>query len=105
VDIVETVKLDVYLSCSFREKREVLDAFWRTKVNPSERINQAAVQYGPWAIICIAIVVLELAVLIALLGAHGSPWVWAAGLVEAAVILSLWWAMVRYRALKGHFAT
>jgi hypothetical protein len=99
------VKLDVYLSCSFKEKREVLDAFWRSKVNPSERINQAAIQYGPWAIICIAVVVVELALLIAVLSGHASPWVWAAVVTEAAVVVSLWWALVRYRALKANAST
>jgi hypothetical protein len=95
------VKLDVYRSCTRQEKREVLDAFWRTRHRPSNRIHEAALQYGPFAIGSLVVVVAELAFVI-LVSIRRAPVVgWFAAAFEALVVLSLWWSLVRLSALKG----
>ena len=95
------MKLDVYRSCSRQEKREVLDAFWRTHARPSTRIRQAATQYGPYAVICLSAVALELALVI-VVSIHRAFVVGGlAILLEAVVLASLVWAVVRSRALKS----
>jgi hypothetical protein len=99
--IVPFVRLDVYRSCTRQEKREVLDTFWRTRHRPSNRIHEAALQYGPFAIASLAIVVAELAFVI-LVSINRAPVVgWFAAAFEAVVLLSLWWSLVRLSALKG----
>ena len=95
------MKLDVYQSCSRREKREVLDAFWRSHTQPTSRIHQAATQYGPYAVICLVAVALELALVIVVSIHRAFVVGWLAVLLEAVVLTSLWWAVVRCRALKN----
>lgn len=95
------MKLDVYQSCSRAEKREVLDAFWRAHTRPSSRIHRAANQYGFYAVICLVAVALELALVIFVANRRAFVVGWLAVLLEAAVLLSLWWAVVRCRALRN----
>lgn len=92
--------LDVYRSCSWREKRDVLNVFWRSDVETPSRIVEAALQYGYYAVVCLAVVVLELALCLVVAINHNS---FVAGLVAAAevfTIWSTWWALRRYRVLK-----
>jgi hypothetical protein len=96
------VKIDVYRSCTRQEKREVLDAFWRTGGQPTARIHEAAVQYGPFAAISLVAVAVELALVI-FVSMRRAPVVgWLAIVFEAVVLLSLWWSLVRCRAVRGH---
>jgi hypothetical protein len=96
------VKLDVYRSCTRQEKREVLDAFWRSGEHPSARIHEAAFQYGPFAAISLVAVALELALVI-FVSIHRVAVVgWLAVVFEAVVLLSLWWSLVRCRAIRSH---
>lgn len=97
--------MDVYRSCSWREKREVLDSFWRTKTHPSNRINEAALEYGPYAAVFIALIVLELVPIIIFTIARANAWGWVAGVVEVGVVASFWWAVVRIRTLKSESST
>ncbi|MGA2294808.1 MAG: hypothetical protein ABSG24_06235 [Acidimicrobiales bacterium] len=93
------MKLDVYRSCSRQEKRDVLEAFWRRGVTPSPRIHEAAHQYGPYAVLCLVAVALELAFML-VVTLHRAIVVGSlAAALEALVLVSLWWALVRYRAL------
>jgi hypothetical protein len=98
--MVGNMKLDVYRSCSRAEKRDVLDAFWRTGVNPSVRIRDAAFQYGPYAVLCLVAVALELAFVVYVSIERAMVVGWIAVLLEAVVALSLWWSIVRYRTLR-----
>jgi hypothetical protein len=100
--IVYLVKLDVYRSCTRQEKREVLEAFWRRSGHPTARVHEAALQYGPFAVISLVTVVLELALVI-FVSLHRAPVVgWLAVAFEAIVVLSLWWSLVRFRAISAH---
>ena len=78
----------------------MLDAFWRRTSNASPRIMVAALQYGFWAVICLGVVVAEIALILAVLIARGSIVVWPSALVELLVVLSTGWSVVRYRNLK-----
>ena len=94
------MRLDVYRSCSRTEKREVLEVFWRRGVDGSDRIVLAAKQYGPWAVLCCAILALEPIPVLAL-SLGRAPWVLVlAVVVEALLVLSVWWASVRFASLR-----
>jgi hypothetical protein len=95
------VNVDVYRSCSWREKRDVLNVFWRSDVEASSRLVQAAVQYGFYCIVCFVVVILELA-LILVVGLRHNAFV--AGLAAASELFmfwSTWWAVKRYRVLRS----
>ncbi|MGB8196640.1 MAG: hypothetical protein WCF25_06510 [Acidimicrobiales bacterium] len=94
------MNIDVYRSCSWREKRDVLNVFWRRDVEASSRLVEAAVQYGYYCLICLYVVILEVA-LIFVVGLQHNAFV--AGLAAASelfMIWSTWWAVKRYRAVK-----
>jgi hypothetical protein len=94
------VNIDVYRSCSWKEKRDVLNVFWRTNVDATSRIVEAALQYGYYCVICLLVVMLEIA-LIFVVGLRHNTFV--AGLAAASelfMIWSTWWAVKRYRRLK-----
>ena len=95
------MNIDVYRSCTWKEKRDVLNVFWRTDVETTTRIREAAVQYGYYAVICLAVVMLELAVILVAAIDHNS---FVAGLSAAAelfMLWSTWWSVKRYRVLKS----
>ncbi len=94
------MRLDVYRSCSWREKRQVLDAFWRRDVASPPRIEEAAFQYGYYAIVSLAVIALELAAVIAVGFAHHNAWSWLVVAAEAFTGWSAWWSVVRYREVK-----
>jgi hypothetical protein len=94
------MKLDVYRSCNWREKRQVLEAFWSSRVESTGRIHEAAVQYAPYAVASLVIVALELVVVFIAALSRVAVISWIALVVEAVVIASLWWAVLRSRALK-----
>ena len=79
----------------------MLNAFWRSSGHPSSRINEAALQYGPFAALCLFIVVLEVVPLLAVSIDRGYAWSWLFGAFEAGILLSLWWCVVRLRALQS----
>ena len=65
----------------------------------------AALQYGFWAVICLAVVVVEVALILGVLTARGSVVAWPSAVVELLVVLSTWWSVVRYRFLKSRATT
>ena len=95
------MKLDVYRSCSRREKIEVLHAFWRTTAEPSARILKAAQQYGVYAVASVAAIAVELVVVIVAGFAHAEVIGWLAVVAEALVVWSLWWSVVRLRVVRA----
>jgi hypothetical protein len=98
------VNIDVYRGCTFKEKRDVLNVFWRGNVEATTRIREAAVQYGYYALICLAVVMLELALILVVALNHSSFVAWLAALAELFMMWSTWWALKRYRLLKSQFA-
>jgi hypothetical protein len=98
------VNLDVYRSCSFKEKRDVLNTFWRTNTTPTSRIGEAAVQYGYYAVLCLAVVVVELALILIVAINHGSFITWLTAAGEIFVVWSTWWAVKRFRILRTQFS-
>ncbi|MHB8379878.1 MAG: hypothetical protein ACYDB2_08175 [Acidimicrobiales bacterium] len=95
------MKLDVYRSCTRQEKREVLETFWRDNVHASARIREAALQYGPFAVLSLGVVVVELAVVIAVSLRRAPVVGWLAVVLEVIVLLSLWWSLGRFRAIRS----
>ncbi len=93
------MNLDVYRGCSFKEKREVLNAFWRSGVESTPRINEAAVQYGYYTLICLGVIACELALILAVAVGHGPFIEGLTALGELFVLWSTWWAFKRYRVL------
>jgi hypothetical protein len=97
------VKLDVYRSCSWKEKRDVLNVFWRTNVEASSRIVEAAVQYGYYAVISLIVVMLELAVILIVALSHNTFVAGLSASAELFMIWSTWWSIKRYRFLSHRF--
>jgi putative flippase GtrA len=95
------MKLDIYQSCTRSEKRDVLNKFWSRNVQSSPRIQQAAFQYGPYAVICLIAVALELGFVIAVTIHRAFVVGLIAVLLEAFTLWSLWWAVLRWRAIKA----
>jgi hypothetical protein len=95
------MRLDVYRSCSWSEKREVLEVFWRSGNHASAKIDQAALQYGPLAILSLVVVVVELALIAGVTLGRGYAWGWLGVAFEAGVIASLRWSVLRLRALRS----
>jgi len=98
---VGVMKLDVYRGCSRQEKREVLGTFWRASSQGSSRIVEAAQQYGAYAIVCVAVISLEVLAVMVVGFLHATLVGWLALGAEAFIIWSLWWSVVRYRALRA----
>jgi hypothetical protein len=99
------MNLDVYRGCSFKEKRDVLNAFWRSGVEATPRITEAAVQYGYYTLICLGVIVAELALILVVAISHGSFVEWLSAIGELFVLWSTWWAVKRYRTLKSQVTT
>jgi hypothetical protein len=99
------VKLDVYRSCSRQEKRQVLDAFWRTNAHPTSRIHEAAAQYGPYAVLSLLAVATELLVVILVSIDRAVVIGVLAILLEAFVLWSLWRAITRSRAIRDELTS
>ncbi|HEY5267124.1 MAG TPA: hypothetical protein VIJ40_09945 [Acidimicrobiales bacterium] len=98
------MKLDVYRSCSRGEKREVLNVFWHRNVVASSRVRDGASQYGPYALMCLLAMALELLVVI-LISQHRTAVIgWLAGIFELIVVVSLLWAVIRCRSLTRKIA-
>lgn len=101
VTSLKTVSLDVYRSCSFREKRDVLDAFWRRGGSFTPKIMVAALQYGPYAFWSLVVVALELALICYICAVHSSFILWPAILFELLTLVSTWWAVRRAGSLRS----
>ena len=99
------MNIDVYRSCSWREKRDVLNVFWRTNVEATTRIVEAAVQYGYYAVICLVVVIFEIALILGVALDRNAFVAALAVLSEPFMIWSTWWALKRYRTLKYQLAT
>lgn len=99
------MNVDVYRSCSWREKRDVLNVFWSTNVEASSRMVEAAVQYGYYAIISLVVVMLELALILGVALDRNAFIAALTVLAEVFMIWSTWWAIKRYRILRHRFAT
>jgi hypothetical protein len=97
------VNIDVYRGCTFKEKRDVLNVFWRTNVDATTRIGEAAVQYGYYAVICLAVVVVEVALIMAVALNRNAVIAAVSAAAELFVLWSTWWAFKRYRILKTQF--
>jgi hypothetical protein len=94
------VELDVYRSCSRSEKRQALEVFWRRDAIATERISQAALQYGPWAVLCCVVLALEPIPVVALSFGRVDALAWSALAVESLILVALWWATVRCASLR-----
>jgi hypothetical protein len=94
------VELDVYRSCSRSEKRQVLEVFWRRNTVATERTVQAALQYGPWAVLCCVVLALEPIPVVALSFGRVDAVAWSALVVESVILLTLGWAAVRCASLR-----
>jgi len=98
------VNIDIYRACTWQEKRDVLNVFWRTNVETTPRIREAAVQYGYYAVICLAVVMLELALIVVVGIDHNTLVAGLSAAAELFMIWSTWWAIRRYRTLKSPYA-
>lgn len=89
------MRLDHYRACAWREKRQVLDVFWRRDRSAPPTMVAAAYEYGWWAVVSLTVIAVELALVVVVLAMHASSWGWWVGAAEAANALALAWAMRR----------
>ena len=95
------MRLDHYRACSWREKRQVLDVFWRRGAAAPPAMVAAAYEYGWWAVASLTVIAVELALVVAVLAMRSSAWGWWVGAAEAANGLALLWAMRRLRDVEA----
>ncbi len=91
--------LATYRSCTFTEKRAVLRTFWTHHAAESDKVTQAAREYGPYAFGMVAVICVELTLIAAALFAIGSAWAWLAVAATVLAGLSTWRARVCQRAM------
>ena len=70
--------LATYRSCTFTEKRAVLRTFWSRRVAESDKVNQAANEYGPYAHVMVSVIWAELVLITIVLFSVSSAWAWPA---------------------------
>ena len=77
----------------------MLRTFWSHHAAESDKVTQAAREYGSYALAMVAVICVELALITAALVAIGSAWAWLA--VGATVLAgaSTWRARVYQRAM------
>ncbi len=85
--------LATYKTCSFNEKRMVLRTFWSCRPHESDKINQAAHEYGPYALGLVTVITVELVIIAALLLARANGWTWIATTASVLAFWSLWWTL------------
>ena len=93
--------LATYKSCSFKEKRAVLQAFWSGRANDSEKINHAAREYGPYALCLVGVITLEVFLIAAFLIVRANGWSWLASAATVLSFWSLWWSIVCRRRINA----
>ncbi len=76
----------------------MLHAYWSRRVTESEQITRAAREYGPYALVMIGFITVELAIVSIALATDGDRWAWIAVLATAFSALATWWTEVCRRA-------
>jgi len=102
---VGCVTLDAYRSCSRDERRQVLGTFWRDESAPSPRVSEAAAEYGPPAIACLVVVLLELVLIDVVSSVHHSILLWIAIALQVFVLWTILYAVRRTGALRHRGAS
>ncbi len=104
-DTLASVGLSTYRGCTHAQKRLVLHAYWSRRANESEQITRAAREYGPYALVMIGIITVELAIVSIALATDGDRWVWIAVMATAFSALATWWTEVCRRATTPRLPT
>jgi hypothetical protein len=95
------VGLATYRSCTFAEKRAVLRAFWSRRAAESDKVGQAAREYGPYALVMVAVICVELVLITVALFALGNAWAWLTATAAVLAVVSTWWTRVCQRAMPS----
>ncbi len=93
------VGLATYRRCTFSEKRAVLRVFWSRGASDSDTVNEAAREYGPYALAMVVVITFELAVIAAVLFNKGTVWAWPAIAATGLAVVCVWWTRVCQRAI------
>ncbi len=93
------VGLTTYRRCTFSEKRAVLRVFWSRRACDNDTVNEAAREYGPYALAMVGVIAVELAGIATVLAANANVWAWPATVVTALAVLCVWWTRVCLRAI------
>ena len=83
------VGLATYRRCTFSEKRAVLRVFWSRRESDSDTVNEAAREYGPYALVMVVVIAIELAVIAAVLFNRGNVWAWPAVAATVFAVVSV----------------
>ena len=94
------VGLATYQACTFAEKRDVLRIFWSRRDEGSDKVRDAAREYGPYALVMVAVITVELAIITAALLTDANAWAWLAAPLTLLGALSTWWTGVCHHSLR-----
>ena len=75
--------------------------FWSRHEPASDKVGRAAQEYGPYALVMVAVICAELVLITVALFAIGSSWSWLAALAAALAGLSTWRTRVCQRAMPA----
>ena len=99
--------LAAYQDCDRREKRAVLQLFWRGASDATPRVRRAALEYAPYALAATSVITLEAVALAWALSGRGDAGA-VGGALAALVALVSAWSTVRgarrWRALRDERA-
>ena len=88
------MRLATYRSCTWREKRDMLQSYWSGRPAPSPQIAAAAREYSPYALAMVVVIALECALVTLVLGWRGSTWTVAGAL---ATLFMTWVVAITWR--------
>jgi hypothetical protein len=92
--------LATYRSCTFAEKRAVLRTFWSGHGDASDKINQAAREYAPFALSLVAVISVEVVTIAVLRVVRANGWAWVGTAAVVLALWSLWWTGVCRRRIN-----
>lgn len=101
VSTMSDVRLVTYRRCTFSEKRAVLGVFWARRESDNDTVNEAAREYGPYALAMVVVIAVELAVIAAVLLNKDNVWAWPAVAVTGLAVVCVWWTRVCQRTIAS----
>ncbi len=93
--------LATYHDCDRREKRAVLQFFWRDAPDAPPRVRRAALEYAPFAVAATAVITVETGLLAWALSGRSAVLALAAGALALGAAWSSGRAARRWRALRA----
>ncbi len=105
---LDPMGLAAYQDCDRREKRAVLQLFWRGAPDATPRVRRAALEYAPYALAATSVITLEAVALAWALSGRGDAGALTGALAGLVALVSAWSTVRgarRWRALREEHVT